>query len=388
MEAFKADKLRGYISKKARIDYIIDFRNELIFENAGIATCIISLSKGKQRGTVEYFKFVGPGLKRHNVKEQLSNQKLFEPMTKAQSSLGESTWSFGSESTEKILSKIDSATTPLGSILHIGQGMQTGENSVFGKRTLAEIRSWGLKSSQHYRRATNSDINKYHVFKSGEFLVYLEDFDKFSDLPKGLQQYLRENGESLRGRAAFKRGNCEWWKYTWPLHKEFYTRKKILCPYLAPMNRFAIDSACEFIGLTDTVVLFDNKQEEDLRYLVALLNSDLLTFRFWSIGKLKGNGIFEYFWNSISKIPIKRIDFSIAEQKRIHDELCSLVDQITESIDRQSQTQNSHEKTLLSRESHALDKRINAIVYEIYGLNKAEIQTVQNAIGGQPSKDL
>ena len=77
----------------------------------------------------------------------------------------------------------------------------------------------------------------------------------------------------------------------------------VSCRYLAVSNRFALDTNKEYLGLTHTTVLFENGQPEDLKYILGLLNSQLLSFRFQSIAKLKSGGIREYFWNSVSKIP-------------------------------------------------------------------------------------
>ena len=59
--------------------------------------------------------------------------------------------------------------------------------------------------------------------------------------------------------------------------------------------------------MTNTTVIFDTNEEISLKYILALLNSKLLTFRYRTIGKQTGNGIFEYFENQISKLPIPNI---------------------------------------------------------------------------------
>jgi hypothetical protein len=101
---------------------------------------------------------------------------------------------------------------------------------------------------------------------------------------------------------------------------------------MAKSNRFAIDTDDEFLSLTDTTVIFDSGQREDLYYILGLLNTDLLTKRYQSIGKLKGGEIYEYVWNSVSKIPIKRINFSNAEEVSFHDQIVNYSKQITEVL--------------------------------------------------------
>lgn len=86
---------------------------------------------------------------------------------------------------------------------------------------------------------------------------------------------------------------------------------RIVCPYLAKENRFAIDEDFSFVGLTDTTVIFPTDQRENLKYLCAVLNARLLNLRFKGIGKLKSNGIREYFDNAVSQMPIRRISWKI-----------------------------------------------------------------------------
>ena len=158
-------------------------------------------------------------------------------------------------------------------------------------------------------------------------------------------------------------------------------RSKLYCPYLATSNRFALDTQQEFLGLTDTTVLFDNEQPEDLRYILGLLNSRLLTFRFRYIGKLKSGGIIEYFWNSISKLRIRRIDFSAPTDKVRHDQMIQLVDRMLDLNKRIPGAQNAQEKTAIQRQMEATDQQIDRLVYELYELTDNEVAIVE--AGGQ-----
>ena len=133
----------------------------------------------------------------------------------------------------------------------------------------------------------------------------------------------------------------------------------MVCPFLATENRFALVDDDRFIGLTDTTVLFTKEQPESLKYLLGLLNSRLLTFRFRAIGKLKGGGIYEYFWNSVSKLSIRRVDFSQPADRARHDRLVTLVDKML----------------ALTPKLRAID----VLVYELYGLTSEEIALVEGS---------
>jgi hypothetical protein len=105
----------------------------------------------------------------------------------------------------------------------------------------------------------------------------------------------------------------------------------------------------------------------------------LLTFRFSSIGKLKGGGIIEYFWNSISKLPIRRIDFDRKEGKRDHDHLVGFVTTILTLHQTLAAERNPHQREGIEREIAATDRRIDALVYQLYGLSDEEIAVVEAA---------
>jgi hypothetical protein len=168
------------------------------------------------------------------------------------------------------------------------------------------------------KRMSGEIIQRYDLGKCNEYLLYIEDVKKFEDLPSSVQEQLEKHRKKLAGRAEIKRNeNSEWWKYTFPLHKEYYHLPKIWCSYRSKNNAFILDETDDYIGLTNTTVIFGTNSEYSLKYLLALLNSTLLTFRYKSIGKQTGGGVFEYFANGVGKLPIPQI--SLSEQQPLID---------------------------------------------------------------------
>ncbi len=381
LEAYKADRLRTWLLSNTVIQEIVDFQNYYIFKGVGITTSIIKLCKDKPPPYFDVYKLKNENQVDEEISYDLVNIKSnFEHYKVKQSDLSGASWTFVNQTDKDIIKKIDSLGVSIGDILLIGQGMQTGRNDVFGKRNIKELRQWNVLKSQYYKRASNSDIQRYSVRDRGEYLLYLENVEEFNTLTSGIQKHLKDNAEALKERAAFQRGNCLWWKYTWPLHKEFYSSPKIMCPYLSKYNRFAIDQSCEYIGLTDTTVLFENKQPENLHYLLGLLNSQLLTFRYKSIGKLKSGGVLEYFWNGVSKLPIRRIDFNKTDEKKMHDNMVQLVEQMLSLNKQLTEAKIDHDQTLIQRQIDATDNQIDKLVYELYDLTPEEIAIVEKSI--------
>jgi len=378
LEAYKAEKLRVFLSSRLQIDKLIDFRNFQVFPGVGITTAILLAHGPATTAPTEGYALlneaatVNPLLQLEDPSAFLHAQLRILPGSPA-------IWSIVDKRRSELNAKIDATGVPVGQLLLIGQGMQTGRNDVFGERTLAEIKKWGLPAGTFFRRAVNSDIQRYRVTGSEEYVIYTEAFPSLNDMPPGLRSHLTVNAQALKGRAAYQRGNCEWWRFTWPLHKEHYNRPRLLCPYLARSNRFAIDERNEYLGLTDTIALFDNGQSESLRYFLGLLNSRLLTFRFLTIGKLKSGGIIEYFWNSVSKLPIPRIDWSNPKQKQVHDRFVELVDAMLSLHARLPDELLPQHRDQIQREIEATDRQIDQLVYELYGLTDDEIRIVEEA---------
>ncbi len=377
LEAYKANRLRGFLASTATVAQIVDFQNYYVFSGVGITTCLLQLEKVHVGQLLDVYKLLPDSIPNRALSDLLEDTTVFEHHRIPRASLTSDVWTFASSDITGLNEKLDFCGDPLGSILHIGQGMQTGRNAVFGKRTLAEMRDWKVPRRMYRFRASNSDIQRFQIRDREEVLLYLEDESTIDKLPEGLRKHLETNSGTLKSRAAYKRGNCEWWKFTWPLHRGHYSRMRLVSPFLARENRFALVADDHFVGLTDTIVLFEDEQPESLKYLLGLLNSQLLTVRFRSIGKLKGGGIFEYFWNSVSKLPIYRPNLESTSDRARHDRMVALVDKMLELKRRILETKSESQIATLKNASLKTDAEIDRLVYELYGLTEEEVCIVE-----------
>lgn len=83
--------------------------------------------------------------------------------------------------------------------------------------------------------------------------------------------------------------------------------------------------------------------------------------------------IYKYF----EKLLIKNIDFSIQEEKSNHDKIINQVDQLLQlNQEKQDCKLESRLNQIQSKIDYCED-RINAIVYELYGLTEEEIKIVE-----------
>lgn len=149
---------------------------------------------------------------------------------------------------------------------------------------------------------------------------------------------------------------------------------------MATSNRFAYDDKCEYLALTDTTVMFDSDQSEDMKYILGILNSKLAEYRYLNIAKLKSNDIYEYFWNGISKIPIKRIDRGIGRDTECHDNIVDMVSAIISLWKREENALSEVDRKGLRMQISRLERGIDQLVYELYGLTDKEIGIVEESV--------
>ena len=82
-------------------------------------------------------------------------------------------------------------------------------------------------------------------------------------------------------------------------------------------------------------VVFETNKDYSIKYILALLNSRLLNYRYKSIGKQTGGGSFEYFPNGIGKLPIPKISLELQQPFiALADSMISLKAQLLEKRNR------------------------------------------------------
>jgi hypothetical protein len=119
------------------------------------------------------------------------------------------------------------------------------------------------------------------------------------------------------------------------MHKEYYHSPKLYCSRRAFNNTFCYDEGFDYLGFSNMTVVFETNQKYSIKYILALLNSRLLNFRYKSIGKQTGGGSFEYFPNGVGKLPIPEISLD-AQQPFIAlaDTMLSLNSQLQDNRSR------------------------------------------------------
>lgn len=112
-----------------------------------------------------------------------------------------------------------------------------------------------------------------------------------------------------------------------------------------------------------------------------MLNSKLLTFRFRGLGKLTSPNMWESFHNSIQELPVRRIDFSSAEERGRHDALVRLVDDITVAAQAARDGLSASDRSFGARRTEALTDQLDELVLDLYDITDAEERASVLALG-------
>jgi len=302
----KADKFRNYLLENSSINKIINFEKFYVFKDADITTSIIFLDKDDTKTNTRALVLPKKMYDESQLERIFADDRLlFDVQLKK-----DSVFALVNDKIDKINTKIDAAGKPLGDLFKVGSGMQTALNSVFVMSTPPT----DFPPNFIKKRISGDIIRPYYIGDTNEYLLYVENTESFNDLPQKIQEYLNLHKDDLSNRADKKRRkSAKWWNYAFSMHKELYHMDKIWCSYRREDNCFVYDNTEEYVGLTNTTVIFGTNENISLQYIIALLNSTLLNFRYRSIGKQTGGGLYEYFENGVSKLPIPEINLEEQE---------------------------------------------------------------------------
>jgi hypothetical protein len=305
LQAEKAAGLRRFLRDRTSIGEVLDFLGHRVF-HAGIATAIVTYRKVPPEAGHPIRVYGALDFARVRQALALAADPPADAgiaFTAIQGELGDERWDLSPY--QGVFEQMGRSARPLGNLLATGKGMETGANDAF----VFDRPPGHLPAERLRRRASTDNLHPFEAVDSGERVLWVED-SPFESIPAPVRQHLESHRPALEARAAFARGNCAWYQFTWPLHAERHFGPKVMAPYRARGARFAVDEDGGWIGLTNTTHVFCRSGDE-AHAVCALLNSLPLDFRFRALGglgKLTGKDMYEYFENQVADLPLPPLD--------------------------------------------------------------------------------
>lgn len=436
LEATYAKKTRNFIVDNAYINQIVDFANTEIFKGVGTHTSILVLEKNLEdiNDAIKVIKIKNTSLKpkkliehiKYKIKLNEYEDEHIQIFFKDQSVLKDNYWVLTLPKIQNLINKLNETGDKLGNITKISNGIKSGYNKAFIiNKDILE--NYNLEKSILRPLVKNSDIKRYSVNLTDKNLIYLTNESNIDNFPN-TKSYLLNYKEDMDKKWDSRGENGKWFALYRP--REFMfdpTIEKLICPYRSSEIRFSYDNQ-GLCGSTDIYALKINKNSSkfNLKYLLAILNSKLLSFYYKLEGKKKGD-ILEVGTEPLSKIPIpvENINQNLFIEKadkmlQLNNDLMNEINSFKEwlqlnfnlgkfskKLDKYYELDleeflkelknkkvklkpkdikglkeefyaNKNRVTQLNNEIEKIDNEINEMVYQLYDLTDEEIQIIKD----------
>ena len=384
--SYGASKLRNKVIKDTRIVALSDFGDYKIFETSGIQTMVMIFQKDKEADIYkfDYRRVLGDpcfedilDLLSHRVNS--TNEYLMPTINR--SKLFDKTLTFSALPISNIMEKIEKqANFQLDAEKEVAQGIVYPQDklNLKNKKILGRYFEVGdgifvlsdtekrdipfLKNELALLKPsyTTKELHKWYGDpRNEEWVIYTDSSFKY---PRSVKPYPNIKAHMDKFKKIITSDN---WPYG--LHRardeRFFKGEKIIAVRKCAEPTFTYTDFDCYVSATFYVI---KTERIHFKYLTALLNSKLVAFWLRSKGKMQGNNY------QIDKEPILAIPiFKPSNQKQ--QSIISLVDQIF-TITKGEYYKNSPVKQAKVKE---LERQIDQIVYELYGLTEEDIAVVE-----------
>ncbi|MCL5737743.1 MAG: restriction endonuclease subunit M, partial [Bacteroidetes bacterium] len=132
----------------------------------------------------------------------------------------------------------------------------------------------------------------------------------------------------------------------------------------------------------DTINQLWCKEPFSHKFVLGILSSTLINWFVYRFIFAKAIRTMHFDSVVTDRIPIPNIEFNNPAEKKMHDDLVNLVERMLSLHKELQSKQFDSEREPIERQITATDKKIDALVYELYGLTEEEIKIVEGKSGG------
>lgn len=374
-----AEPLRRWL-KQQDIEEIVDFGDLPVFQNATTYPCIIRICKKTPRATFDAVQV--ENLKFTSLLEYIASNRY----TVNKLSLEDKGWSLSDENTQNILSQLKSKGITLEKYVEgkVFYGIKTGLNEAF---VLSETEKNSLIAKDEKSRELikpfliGREVKRYSAPVGGSYLILIprgwtreksnnarDAWGWFTKNYPAIASHLQQFADKAEQR--YDKGDY-WWELRACDYYDEFEKAKIVYPNICKQPEFTLELSNSFTNQKCFIIPLDDK------YLLGILNSSLCYFLFRKIlPKLRGD-FYEPSYVYFKDFPIYSINFADPAEKAQHDKLVSLVERMLALQKSLKSAHNPQEADRLAREVESVDKAIDGLVYELYGLSEEEIKIVE-----------
>jgi hypothetical protein len=341
------DALKSYILENACVLEIVDFGLNQVFPKPNVFTCLVFLQRKASSeecaaGSTQYAKV--------NDIQTFPQELTYQTLNKV--ALQTLYWM----PADDLVARLLNAGTPLDAIAWVKdvglnywtQGRGKTRGGSIADRTMYEGNQQNPEDKPFLK---GRDISRYSLTFGGHWLRH------------NYQEFLDPAVDTLRFSPDF-------------LYQEKLVYRQTSDRIVATLDasKYLTDKTVHVIVLREAW-----KGKIDLRYLLSLLNSRLLSYVYQCLAQEEGRTFAQVKTFRMKQLPIRTINFSDPADKQRHDQMVALVERMLALHRQRAAARTPTEQTMLDRQIAATDAQIDRLVYALYGLTEAEIALVDGA---------
>jgi adenine-specific DNA-methyltransferase len=131
----------------------------------------------------------------------------------------------------------------------------------------------------------------------------------------------------------------------------------------------------KFIGRDNLHIILPSNQQFDIKFILGTINSHITDFYYSIMNPEKGEALAQVKKDHVENLPVPPLDFTDFKQKSLHDEIVSYVETML-SLKKQSAELPQEQEQLKNRIEYT-DKKIDDLVYKLYGLTDEEVKIME-----------
>jgi hypothetical protein len=364
-------KIREFLAT-GKLHEIMDFGSLPVFKDASTYPAVLILSDTPSKDL--------------NVKKILTRDQLhFDGITKirgfsvALEALSEKPWSLGALD----ITRCPLPISPLSKFGKAFIGTKSGLNEAF-VLTKAEAKKLKIEKKiilpYAYR---GGEVESFKILEPESVIIYPYIKNSESTPKLMTEKYLKENfpnayAHLLSKKTALQKRQdsrkyyakgTDWYRHLRAGTFQIVENKKLVVKGISlECNVGLFNGPSTFDGARCPCIIIEQNKPYSEIYFVGILNSKLASYYLKSICPPKLNGYIEFTARALTNFPIRVVDFSRAEEKKIYDDIVHCAISLLEL--------NASENSDTRRIEH-MKVQLDSLVYTLYGLTTEEIRLIE-----------
>jgi len=385
-----ASILRNKILSDSKILSFFDFNDYKVFKEAGIQTMIFVLEKGEvgRQYSVDYYKVIDKNISKEELSNYLVTKKDGGKIERFRSKMNPSelkdkTITFVNKNVSDVLNKIQLRGNYFLKDEDTGNGIDVLQDFVSEKH-LGKLKDDTIKKgggifvlNENELRAlnfnkkelekikpyyTSEQLDRYYGDSKNKYWIIYADLGVRHNIKEypHIKSHLDRFGKILT--SAFKPYGLHR-----PREQKFFEGEKIFS--LRKTKRVSF-SYTDFPCYVSRAFLIIKPKETNQKYLTGILNSKLINFWLYHMGKRQGEQL------QIDKAPLLRIPLIKEKDLEIINNVEILI-----GLNKKLKSVNlESEKEIIKKQTYALENQIDERVYKLYGITDEEKKVIENSL--------